>query len=356
MASDRPLRPLSALRLRWRRQRLLARAISARRDLTPVALRHKAAPGAILAFATIRDEIGRLPGFLRHYRALGVTHFLIVDNDSRDGSAAFLADQPDVSLWHSAAGYRDLRFGMDWLGWLLLRYGHGHWCVIVDADELLIYPHHDRCDLHALTAHLAATGAQAMGALMIEPYPGGPLGDVAPGQPDLPWYFDAGPYRSAIQHPLQNRWVQGGVRERAFFAAQPHRSPTLNKLPLVRWHWRYAYVNATHSMLPPRLNRAWDGPGDPRLSGVLVHTKLLGDAPTRAAQDKRRGQHFNHPALFEGYYDALAAAPQLRNARSVRWRGWEQLCDLGLMAGRGWPDATAPLRDAPIRAHCHHQP
>ena len=82
----------------------------------------------------------RLPHFLDYYRRLGVDHFLFVDNGSDDGTAEYLAAQPDVSLWATNHSYRLARFGVDWLGWLQWRYGHGHWCLTVDADELLVYP------------------------------------------------------------------------------------------------------------------------------------------------------------------------------------------------------------------------
>ncbi|HLQ20323.1 MAG TPA: glycosyltransferase family 2 protein, partial [Tabrizicola sp.] len=44
----------------------------------------------ILCFVCVRNEAARLPHFLRHHRALGVRHFLIVDNASSDGSATLL--------------------------------------------------------------------------------------------------------------------------------------------------------------------------------------------------------------------------------------------------------------------------
>ena len=89
-----------AYRLRWKRRRLLLRALRKRRQLRAVQDRTKAiTPGAILCFSTMRNEIIRLPFFLEHHRALGVDHFLIVDNGSDDGTTEYLAAQPDVSLW-----------------------------------------------------------------------------------------------------------------------------------------------------------------------------------------------------------------------------------------------------------------
>lgn len=339
-------RAWSAYRLRWKRRELLWRALRAGRRLTPLADRTAAIrPGDVLLFATLRDEIDRLPEFLAHYRSLGVAHFLMVDNGSSDGSAEFLRDQPDLSLWRASGSYRAARFGMDWLGALLFRHGHGHWCLSVDADELLVYPGCETRDLPALTAHLDAQGIAGMGALMLDLYPGGPLDQPeapagAPLTRRLPW-FDAGPYRCRVMQPRRNRWVQGGVRERVFFADCPDRAPTLNKLPLVRWQRGMVYVNSTHSMLPPQMNDLYDGPGDPRLSGVLLHGKFLPQIVAKSREELSRRQHFADPDAYAPYHRALTGAPALKGAASRRYEGPRQLLALGLMGAGDWPAKPA---------------
>jgi len=296
--------------------------------------------GQILAFTVLRNEAARLDFFLDHYRRLGVDHVLVVDNGSDDGSGERLAGEPDVSLWRTDAGYRAARFGLDWSTWLQIRHGHGHWCLTVDADETLIYPFWDRRDLKALTARLDATGQTAFGAHMLDMYPQGRLGDVAYQPGDDPFaplcWFDDGPWRVERQSPVQNLWVQGGMRERVFFANAPQRSPTLNKLPLVKWNRRFTYLNSTHSILPPRLNLAYDGPGGTALSGVLLHSKFLDQIVERSAAEKHRGEHFNRPEMYDDYYDRLSANPQLWGEGSVRYRNWAQLEALGLMSRAGW--------------------
>lgn len=334
-------RAWSAWRLQGKRRRLLRRCLRAGRELTPLADRTAAIrPGDILCLATVRNEMLRLPEWLDHYRRLGVSAFLIVDNASTDGTDRFLGGQPDVSLWRALGAYREARFGMDWLGALLFRHGHGHWCVTADADELLIYPGWDSRPLPDLVAHLDAAGRPAMGAMMLDLYPRGPLdrADAPEGAPltdRLPW-FDPAPYRCRMVHPRRNRILHGGVRERVFFASEPQRGPTLNKLPLIRWDRRYVYINSTHSALPPRLNDEYDGPGDPRLSGILLHGKFLPDSAARAAEELDRGQHFIDPVAYRPYHAALVQAPVLWHEDSVRYRDWRQLQNLGLMDSGDW--------------------
>jgi hypothetical protein len=339
MATAREL--WTAYRLRWKRRRLLYRAVRKRGQIAPVADRTDAIrPGDILVFATVRNEAARLQVFLAHHRRLGVAHFLVVDNSSDDGTAELLAGQPDTSVWTTAESYRLSRFGLDWLTWLMIRHGHGHWCLTLDADELLIYPHWETRSLPALTGWLDAQGQAAFPAMMLELYPRGPLGTAgpAPGADPraAPLWFDAGNYTVRRQEPLGNLWIQGGPRARTFFADNPRRAPTLNKTPLVRWNRRYVYVNSTHALLPRRLNATYATDGGEAISGALLHTKFLADAPARAAAEKARGEHFAHGALHAEYYDALAASPDLWVPHALPLGGWRQLEAAGLISRGGW--------------------
>lgn len=331
----------TAYKQRLRRRRLLGRAFLKRRQLTPIANRMaEIGAGTILAFATMRNEIARLPYWLEHHRKLGVGHFLIVENNSDDGTREMLADQPDISLWTTPHSYKRSRFGMDWLTWLALRHAHGHWCLTLDADEIWLHPHHETRDLHALTQELDRREQPAMGALMLELYPKGQLGQAQhrPGDNPaevMPW-FDATNYVWLRQSGLQNLWVQGGPRARAFFADGPRRAPTLSKLPLVKWNRRYAYASSTHSLLPPKMNLLFDGMAGRYMTGVLLHTKFLPEIVEKSAIEKHRGEHFENSALHGRYYDALVDDPELWTERSTRFTGWQQLEGLGLMTRAGW--------------------
>jgi hypothetical protein len=331
-----------AYRLRIRRKRLLLRAWrKSPQLLLDVDRTDQIGSSDILCFTTLRNEALRLPFFLDHHRRLGVRHFLIVDNGSDDGSTDYLKSQHDVSFWRTDDSYKLSRFGMDWLTWLQMQYGAGHWCLTADADEALIYPDWENCPLPDLTRWLADRKVQSFGAVMLDMYPKGPLSAQPYGAGQDPTevlnWFDADNYRRSRNPKFQNEWIQGGVRDRMFFADRPERAPTLNKVPLVHWKRGYAYVTSTHHMLPPKLNHVFDSQVDGLPSGVLLHSKFLNTIGVKSAEERDRRQHFENSALYDDYYQSLIDDVDLWYDGSTRYTGWQQLVDCGLMSKGDWP-------------------
>ena len=231
--------------MRATRQWYLGRAIRRRRGVVPVNVRlAKPTKNANLCFVTLRNERVRLPFFLSYYRDMGIDHFLIVDNGSDDGSREYLLQQEDVSLWQAKGSYKASRFGMDWLNWLLFRYGTGNWCLTVDPDEFLVYPHCDTRPLKALTQWMDTSRIRSFSAMLLDVYPEGRIGDqpYRPGMNpmEIACWFDPANYMIHKNGQYGNLWIQGGPRARSFFARDPKLAPALNKIPLVRWRRHYA--------------------------------------------------------------------------------------------------------------------
>ena len=103
-----------------------------------------------------------LPAFLAYYRRLGADRFVVLDDRSTDGTAAFLAGQPDVMVVESAIRYfeevpyppaappriRELRAVRLWRDQIIDQFCTGQWAVDVDPDEFLALP----ADLPAFSA------------------------------------------------------------------------------------------------------------------------------------------------------------------------------------------------------------
>lgn len=327
--------------LRLARKRLRIRAFRKRRELSSLQDRTSSIKKSdILVFSTLRNERVRLPFFLRYYRDLGVAHFLMVDNGSDDGSREYLEEQRDVSLWSTTASYKRARFGADWLNWLQSSYGHGHWTLVVDVDEFLIYPFCDTRPLRALTDWLDASSIRSFGAMLVDMYPKGPINanPYADGQDpfEIASWFDAGNYMISRNHKYGNLWIQGGPRARMFFADEPQRAPALNKVPLVRWDRDYAYASSTHSVLPRGLNLVYDEWGGEKASGCLLHAKFLDTFVAKSSEELLRRQHYANSHEYQAYDSGLKDNPDLWCKWSEKYINWRQLEILGLMSKGNW--------------------
>lgn len=335
------MKPFAAYSRRYERKR---RLISAARRSLDLRKRRVATdqikPGDILLFATLRNEAPRLDYFLSYYRDLGVDHFLIVDNGSDDGSAEMLEAATDVSLWSTHSSYRQSNFGVHWLNALMHRYAHGHWCVVVDPDEFLVYPHCDTRDLRMLTEHLDAADRVSMGTILLDLYGDGPVADTtcAAGENPVaaaPW-FDPANYFMRRNDRYRNLWIQGGPRLRAFFADRPMHAPALNKIPLVKWSRGSVYVSSTHALLPRKYNITYDHESGERLTGALLHTKFLATMSHKVAEEVERGEHFADGREYRAYSQQIDRGLTLWTEHSVTYEDWRQLVALGLMSRGGW--------------------
>ncbi|MEL0436945.1 glycosyltransferase family 2 protein [Phycobacter sp. K97] len=327
--------------MRIRRKYRLARALRKSRELTCVQDNTKAIrPDDILLVSTMRNEQIRLPYFLEYYRGLGIDHFLFLDNGSNDGTAEYLTGMQDVSLWRTEASYRRAGFGIDWMNYLKRRYAHGHWVLVVDPDEFFVYPFCDTRPIRALTDWLDNSAIRSFSAMLIDLYPKGQINEAAyePGQDPLEVanWFDSGNYSISLNPAYGNLWIQGGPRARVFFADRPQKAPALNKIPLVKWDRKYAYVSSTHALLPRGLNRVYETGGGEKASGALLHAKFLNTFGAKAQEELIRNQHYAQSAEYKAYAEASQEIPELWCKWSERYINWRQLEILGLMSKGNW--------------------
>jgi glycosyltransferase involved in cell wall biosynthesis len=318
--------------------------------------------GEIRAFTKCRNERLRLPAFLRHYRALGVDRFFIIDNDSSDGTPEYLAGQPDVRVFRTTNRLRESNAGSTWLNALLSQFGVDAWCVTVDIDELLVYPGCERASLRELTEHLDQNGSEALSCMLLDLYPAEPLGECSynPGDDLLAAapYFDAGPYETSRVDSCPGVFITGGMRERVFFpeyrargrrakaydallnavghhfpfvrdlpwlrASRRRRPPLLTKIPLVRWDERARYLDSPH-WISPRVVAPE--------TGALLHFKFLHDFHDRAIREVARREYYDEATEYRRYAKRLNANPNMTfmYEGSTRFEGTPQLVRLGLM-------------------------
>lgn len=286
-------------------------------------------PGEIRACMVVRNERLRLPAVLDHHRRLGVDRFLVVDDRSTDGTSEFLRAQPDVTVFRGEGSFREAGSGIAWINAILDAHADDGWALVIDADELFVYPGCETIGLRSLCAHLDARGARGAVALMIDMYGPGPVSQTvhAPGAPLLqaaPW-FDPGPYQAVRAGAFPQLQAWGGPRARVFdFRPYQPRPPVLTKVPLVRWSRGARFLMSTHAVTPLAL---------PPLMLGLLHFKFLSDFPERVVTAVDDRQHHGEAQEYRAYLDRLRRDPELvlRNAQSVAYRDTRQLVDLALM-------------------------
>ena len=331
----------SRYRLRIERKRRRVRSLRKRRELKVVADRTQhVKPSDILIFSTFRNEKPRLSFFLEYYRGLGISHFFFVDNDSNDGGREYLAEQPDVSLWTTKHSYKRSNYGVDWLNGLKAKHAHGHWVLVVDVDEFLVYPYCESRSIRALTDWLDASSVKSFGTILLDLYPKSKIhiARYRDGQDPVKAapYFDASNYFIERNAKYGNLWIQGGPRMRAFFPDRPRFAPALNKTPLVKWSRGNVYVSSTHSLLPRGLNLVYDEWGGEKACGCLLHTKFLEMFADKAKEEMKRKQHYAASREYRTYVNKLKSDLKLWTPQSIKYQNWQQLEQLGLMSRGNW--------------------
>ncbi len=331
----------SKYKLRVERKRRRIRSLRKLRELHNV-VDHSGdiKPADILLFSTLRNEKPRLKYFLEYYRKLGVNHFFFVDNDSDDGSREYLASQPDASVWTTKESYKRSKFGVDWLNGLKSKYAVGHWVLVVDVDEIFVYPHCDSRPLRALTDWLDSSSIKSFGTMLVDMYPKGLVHEAqyqeGADPVEIAPYFDSSNYFFEKNDKYGNLWIQGGPRMRSFFRDKPQFAPALNKIPLVKWSRGNVFVSSTHNLLPRGLNKVYDEWGGQKACGCLLHTKFLDMFSAKAKEETERKQHYAASREYKTYVKNLQSELRLWTPQSTRYEDWKQLEQLGLMSRGNW--------------------
>jgi hypothetical protein len=172
------------------------------------------------AFMVVKNETTRLPLTLQYHRSLGVDGFFVVDNNSTDGTLEFLLSQPATHVYTTGESYREARVGINWIEQLLTVHSNNRWCLIIDADEHLIYQGCESLPLPKLCKELDSRRFNCLPTMFLDMYSHLPilqtqLTSSAATLLDCCPYFDATGYykRGAPGIPS----ISGGVRARLFW-------------------------------------------------------------------------------------------------------------------------------------------
>jgi hypothetical protein len=208
----------------------------------------------------------------------------MVDNASSDGSAEQLLAEPLADVFHTEAPFYESYFGLYWYNGIARAYCRGHWILMADADELLVYDGMQDYDIKAFAKWLERQGTDRAYAPMIDLYTSGSIGSrrrsISQVLAHDSW-FDTKGYRTE-RYP--SGWIFiGGPRERLFNTAerrQPH------------WISKYPFFRMTDNTVLFDNHFVW--PWDQKYRGpdaALLHLKILDDFIERCAVNEQENQH-----------------------------------------------------------------
>lgn len=305
--------------------------------LEPVRRQAPPARDAVVLVSVMRNEAGLVGDFLDHWRGLGVDRFVVLDNDSDDGTTERLATEPDVDLFLVRRRfYPPTKQG--WINRAIADYGRDRWYATADADEHLVYDGCSARPLRDLVAHAEARGIRRVRGMLVDMYRAGPVlggsprgGRLAEAFP----LFDGEGYEETLCKQRISR--HGGPRWRRFWRAGV--SPELTKYPL--FHIREGEVfDNPHHLHPYGENFA-----SPCLAGVL-HYKFNEGLRAKIADATEREQYFDGSAEYKHYAAVLSAEPGLGLAYpgSRRYAGPGDLVAAGLIEAIDWEEAGGARR------------
>ena len=127
--------------------------------------------------AIAKNEIYFIQAFFDHYRSLGVERFIILDDQSDDGTREFLFQQADCMVLGSQKTFGEVTHILKkeipaytlWTNILIRKYAVDRWTLLVDIDEFLRLP--DGMILQELISRLEAARTNTLWASMLDVYP-----------------------------------------------------------------------------------------------------------------------------------------------------------------------------------------
>ena len=234
-----------------------------------------------------------LPSFLDHYRIIGVTRFVCVDDGSSDGTTEYLLEQKDVDIHFSNVRYKDAARSKIWRELLAAKYGKNRWYLNVDIDEFLFTGCNATMTIAEYANVLYSKRVYRLPAPMIDMVPGGNLCDAILTDHIKPWevceYFDLDGYLAYSKSGGIK--LYGGPRKRLWDA-----NAELMKYPLIYWDEHTSMGVSIHSPRPAYRNHA-------PVCGALLHFKIFSDAAIASKEALESGQYFDGSREYKLMYE-----------------------------------------------------
>lgn len=280
----------------------------------------------ILMFSPMFNEMIHIPFLLDYYRKLGVNKFFIIDNNSTDETAEYLLAQPDVYYFWASSSFKESGCGMAWENYLMDKYAQGNWCVVIDADEYLVYPNIENKKLPELTKYLDEHGYEALASFMLAMYP------------------------EDVEHQLDIKSGDNLIEKSPYFCKEHYFKPDVmcpyihvsggfyhknEKIKLYNtWSTKTPLIKRVNDIKHTTANHLITSAKVADITSCLLHFKMVGDFEKKARLHIERKEHGGGADAYKQYVKLYGDGQNEKFTDvegTTKFENSQQLVNLGLI-------------------------
>lgn len=220
----------------------------------------------LIVVCVVKNDLERMKMFYDHYRNIGVSQFVILDNNSDDGTFEWLLEQSDSDIYLvKDKFYSKRKYG--WINKILSIYGFDRWYLYVDSDELFVYEGIETKGIQGIIKYAERKKLTRISTIMVDMYSIEGIFKTNTSKENIInryKYFDRDSYVTSKNY--KGLVVRGGPRKRVMAENLEWKGPVLIKHPLFKFKKGEIFESA-HYIFPFQTTSF--------IGGALLHYKFL---------------------------------------------------------------------------------
>lgn len=273
----------------------------------------------------VKNELDRMKLFMDHYRRLGVHQFIIVDNDSTDGTREYLAKQQGTRVYLVKEPFQTQK-KQAWIEKVLAITGYNRWYIVVDSDELLDYVGSENHSIEELIQIEKKKGKLRLQGYMVDMYSESPLFAVQCSYEKIPQVFSLFD-KSSYAEEKPNK-ISGGPRSRLFGLKM-----LLSKQSIFYFKPEMIYANSHYVYLPG--SKSYE-----ENIFVIKHYKFFERDRTVYEDHVKKGNYYNGSQKYKVIMSHINEAQEVSCVydQSVAYETSESLKQLPFLHWTDWAE------------------
>lgn len=275
----------------------------------------------------VKNDLDRMKLFFDYYRHLGVRKFIVIDNNSTDGTREYSIGQPDTRVYLVTEAFQTQKKEA-WIEKVLALTGYNRWYVVVDSDELLDYVGSEYLKIDEFIKQNSVNGAVRLQGYMVDMYSKAPLFSEQCDYQEIPKVFSL--FDVDSYHETRPNMIYGGPRHRLFGVDN-----LLCKQSVFFFIPEMLYC-CCHNVYVPKMKEFTD------IYFVLRHYKYLATDKSVYENRVKERCYYNNSIEYRQIMEDLEKHPatSFANARSVMYQSSESLRVLPFV---NWLPKTRPV-------------